>query len=248
MATIPIGNGDLRAVEDIIFEAPMLGYEDVFAFEDAEIGRLAPHIEEEYSFLTVDHKPWAFESIPLARETSDMAARIIARKLEAGTLEYAQSPHRNRYFIVPKKHGRLIIDAQPINKVTLKDAGSPPNVDAFSEAFAGVPISSLGDMFSGYDQFRLDPACRDLTAFFCDYGLVRSTVMVQGCTNSVGSFQRIMLRTLRKLIPDNVSVFTDDVATRRPMPRDEGADHENHPDTRRFTSKHVHILARSIFD
>ena len=44
---------------------------------------------------------------------------------------------------------------QPVNKVTIKNMGSNPIMDAFTEAFAGRAIYSIGDLYSGYDQFQL---------------------------------------------------------------------------------------------
>ena len=37
------------------------------------------------------------------------------------------------------------------NRVTIRDANLPPNVDEFLEGLAGYVISSLLDFFSGYN-------------------------------------------------------------------------------------------------
>jgi hypothetical protein len=57
------------------------------------------------------------------------------------------------------------------NRHTLEDAGIPLNVEEFSEAFAGLPISSLIDLDSGYDQKRLHEDSRNYMAFQTTQGL-----------------------------------------------------------------------------
>ena len=73
----------------------------------------------------------------------------------------------NRYFLIKKKSGkeRFINDIHLLNGVTIRDSGMPPSVDEFSEDFAGYPITSSIDYYSGYDQISLDKRSRDLTAF-----------------------------------------------------------------------------------
>ena len=48
------------------------------------------------------------------------------------------APYLNQWFTVPKKNGTLcfIQDPQPVNKVTIRNAGIGPTIDEFAEAFA----------------------------------------------------------------------------------------------------------------
>ena len=96
---------------------------------------------------------------------------------------------------------RMINDVQPLNKVTIRDAGMPPSVDEFSEDFAGYPIVTAVDYYSGYNQITLDRKSRDYTAFLSEFGLVRSTTLPQGWCNSVASFQRVVGKVHCKQIP-----------------------------------------------
>ena len=111
---------------------------------------------------------------------------------------------------------RLVNDIQPLNGVTIRDSGMPPAVDEFSEDFAGYPITSAIDYFSGYYQISLDITCRDLTAFLTAYGLLRLTRLPQGWTNSVAVFQRVMGKVHWKQIPDYVRPFLDDNGIKGP--------------------------------
>jgi hypothetical protein len=80
---------------------------------------------------------------------------LLKQKMEMGILELSSASYSNRWFTVPKKNGtlRFIQDLQPVNKVTLWNARIGPTIEEFAEAFAGRSIYSVGDLYSGYDQF-----------------------------------------------------------------------------------------------
>ena len=58
-------------------------------------------------------------------------------------------------------------------------------IDEFAEAFAGRSIYSVGDLYSGYDQFQLAVESRDITTMRTPLRLVRMCTLPQGGTNSV---------------------------------------------------------------
>ena len=60
---------------------------------------------------------------------------------------------------------------------TIQDAGLPPNVEEFSQQFAGQAISSLMDFFAGYEQVPLAIESHDITAIETVQGLMRFTVL-----------------------------------------------------------------------
>jgi hypothetical protein len=83
----------------------------------------------------------------------EATSMIIKEKLANGILEFSEGPYCDRFFLVEKKEKgswRLINVAQPLNKVTICDAEMLPTVDEFSEDFAGYPITSAIDYYSGY--------------------------------------------------------------------------------------------------
>ena len=69
-----------------------------------------------------------------------------------GLLKQSSAPYSNRWFTVPKKNNMLhfIQDLQPVNKVTIRNAGIRPTIGEFAEAFAGRSIYSVGDLYSVY--------------------------------------------------------------------------------------------------
>ena len=134
--------------------------------------------------------------------------------LASGILEFSQGPYRGRYLIVPKSTPgkfQLINEVQPMNGVTIQDAGMPPAVDEFSETFGGYPIASSIDFYSSYNQIVLHRGSRDLMAFMSELGLVRSTRLPQGWTNSVACYQRVVSKVLWTHTTLR-TVFVDDVA------------------------------------
>lgn len=73
--------------------------------------------------------------------------------MAAGVYEPSQSSYRSRWFCVLKKSGKLRIvhDLQPLNKVTIREAGLPPNLDDFVEPFAGCQCYTVFDLYWGFD-------------------------------------------------------------------------------------------------
>ena len=100
---------------------------------------------------------------------------------------------------------------QPANKVTIRNKGSGPIVDEVAEAFAGHAIYSIGDLYSGYDQFQLAFESRDLTTMKIPLGLVRMCTLPQGATNSVAHMQNAMNQILKNFVPEKTIPFVDDI-------------------------------------
>ena len=97
--------------------------------------------------------PWQAKSFKVPKALKQEVVKIIKDRIDCGTLERSFESSRNPWFLVPKKTGkyRLINSTQRLNAVTIKDASLPPTVDEFREEFAGYPLISLLDFFSGYD-------------------------------------------------------------------------------------------------
>ena len=57
----------------------------------------------------------------------------------------------------------LIHDLQPLNTITIRNSGLPPDPDEIIESMAGCACYSMLDLFVGYDHRMLDPSSHDLT-------------------------------------------------------------------------------------
>ncbi|KAL2644470.1 hypothetical protein R1flu_012057 [Riccia fluitans] len=151
-----IGGGEfLTTVEKELFRKMLTKHGKAFSFAPKEIGCVDPTIVSPMVIFTVPHVPWDLKPIPVPKALLPKLIELLKEKIEMGILEPSIGPYSNRWFTVPKKSGalRFIQDMQPANKVTIRNMGSGPVVDEFAEAFVGRAIYSMGDLYSGYDQF-----------------------------------------------------------------------------------------------
>jgi hypothetical protein len=122
--------------------------------------------------------------------------------------------------------------------VTIRNAGIGPTIDEFVEAFAGRSIYSVGNLYSGYDQFQLVVESRDLTTMQTPLGLVRMCTLPQGGTNSVAHMVNAMKKVLRDCIPDITMPFLDDIPIKG-CPVDEKYDTIGPDGCRKFVKAHI---------
>ena len=200
-----VGKEDfLLAEEEQTFRDMLERHGKAFAFLPREIGCADPRTIEPMVIFTVPHVP---------RAHFPKLIELLKEKVSMGILEPSNAPYSNRWFTVPKKNGslRFIQDLQPVNKVTIRNAGIGPSVDEFAEAFAGRSIYSIGDLYSGYDQFQLAIDSRDITTMRTPIGLVRMCTLPQGATNSVAHMMNAMNKVLKDCIPNITMPFLDDI-------------------------------------
>lgn len=211
--------GDLTKREKELLLEVLFNREEAIAFDFNEKGIIKREVEAPHKIPTIEHQAWQAAGFRVPKGLREEVREIIEDRLKAGTAERSWGPYRNPWFLVPKKNKkhRLIIAAQRINAVTIRDASLPPSADEFSEDFTGYPVVSLLDFFSGYDQVSLHPESRDLTAFQTELGLMRLTTVPQGYTNGVQLFDRVIRKILREVIRTGRGApFVDDVAVKAP--------------------------------
>jgi hypothetical protein len=214
LAKVKIGGGEfLTSCEQDHFRTMIQRHGKAFAFNYDEIGCVDPKMITPMVIFTVPHVPWDLKPIPVPKAMVPKIVEMLKEKIKVGILEPSMGPYSSRWFTVPKKSGalRFIQDLQPANKVTIRNMGSGPIVDDVAEAFAGCAIYSIGDLFSGYDQFQLSIESRDITTMRTPLGLVRMCTLPQGATNSVAHMQNAMNTILREFIPDKTIPFVDDL-------------------------------------
>lgn len=214
LAKLKIGGGDfLNGPEKKRFQDMLSKHGKAFASSPDEIGCVQPSVIAPMVIFTVPHVPWDLKPIPVPRALLPKLVDLLKEKMKMGILEPSMAPYSNRWFTVPKKSGalRFIQDMQPANRVTIRNKGSGPIVDEVAEAFAGHAIYSIGDLYSGYDQFQLANESRDLTTMKTPLGLVRMCTLPQGATNSVAHMQNAMNQILRDFVPEKTIPFVDDI-------------------------------------
>ena len=209
-----IGGGEFLLQSEIAtFKEMIFRHGKAFAFKAEEIGCVDPTVVTPMVIFTIPHIPWNFKPIAVPRARLPQLLELLKDKVKMKILEPSNAPYSNRWFTVPKKDGslRFIQDLQPVNKVTIRNAGIGPIVDEFAEAFAGRAIYSMGDLYSGYDQFQLAIDSRNITTMKTPIGLVRMCTLPQGATNSVAHMMNAMNKVLHEYIPKVTMPFLDDI-------------------------------------
>jgi hypothetical protein len=141
--------GFLWPEEEKLFQHIILLNEDAMAFIQTDRGTFKKTYFTDYIIPTVEHIPWSFKNIPIPPGIKNDVMDLLKEKIDAGVYEPSQSSYHARWFCVPKKSGKLRIvhDLQPLNKVTIRDAGLPPILDDFVEPFAGHQCYTVFDLF-----------------------------------------------------------------------------------------------------
>ncbi|KAL3680762.1 hypothetical protein R1sor_023718 [Riccia sorocarpa] len=214
LAKLKIGGDDfLTDCEKKEFEEMIKSYEKAFSFSAEEIGCVDPKVIAPMVIFTVPHVPWDLKPIPVPRAMLPKLIDLLKEKMQMGILEPSMAPYSSRWFTVPKKNGSLhfIQDLQPANSVTIRNVGTGPIIDDVVDEFAGRAIYSVGDLYSGYDQFQLAVESRDFTTIRTPLGLMRMCTLPQGATNSVAHMQNAMHKVLREFVPEITIPFLDDI-------------------------------------
>jgi len=118
----------------------------------------------------------------------------------------------------------------------------------FSEAVPGLPISSLIDVRSGYNQKMLHQDSRDYMAFQMMQGLYRPTRLVKGATIPVSTFVRVSQIILNTVLQPITEIFVDNV---RAKGRKSGYGNkvvEGVPGVRKFAMDHLQNLDNILAD
>ena len=85
----------------------------------------------------VSHISWNLRLILVHWAQIPQVMALLKEKIEMGILEPSDAPYSNKWFTVPKKNGslRFIQDLQHVNRVTIRNVGVGPIVDAFCRTF-----------------------------------------------------------------------------------------------------------------
>ena len=91
-----------------------------------------------------------------------------------------------------------------INRVTIRNVNLFFQINAFVEEFANMPIISLIDFFSKYDQLFFDKRNRNFIAFMTFFELLRIIIFFQKVINFVKQFVQIPNHILNAHISKNI--------------------------------------------
>ena len=106
---------------------------------------------------------------------------------------------------------RMCVDFTDLNKACPKDSYPLPCIDKFVDSTVGHKLLSFMDVFSGYNQIRMDEADQEKTSFVTSQGLFCYEVMPFGLKNAGATYQRLVNHMFRPQIKRNVKVYVDDM-------------------------------------
>jgi len=174
------------------------------AWDDSEHGTFREDYVEPIVIPTIEHEPWALKNIPISYGLQEEVVKFIKKKIDVGGYEPSGVSYRLWWFCVPKKNRkfRIVHDLQPLNAVTIKHVGLPPNIEPYAKHCAGQEIYSMGNLYVGYDHAPIAEQSCSLTTFQTPLGPHCLTSLPMGWSNSVPIFQG----HITFIMPDEIDV------------------------------------------
>ena len=188
----------------------------VFSTNDTDVG--------EYSGaeITLEQKKGEEKAVYVPSRRIPYALRAwlsqhLEKSLKAGIIEYSNGSEFNSpLFIVPKPNGkghRPVSDFRLLNN-TLKDNHFPvPFIRDLLDRLHDKRFFSTWDLRSGFYNLKIEKESRPLTAFTVMGRCYQFIRLAQGLKIAPAVFQREVLRTTGDLVPDQASVYLDDLIT-----------------------------------
>ena len=105
----------------------------------------------------------------------------------------------------------MSVDFMDLNRACLKDSYPLPRIDTLVDSTARRELISFMDVFSGYNQIKMNEDDQERTSFVTSQGLFCYKVMSFGLKNAGATYQRLMNKMYAHQIGRNVQVYVDDM-------------------------------------
>ena len=188
----------------------LLGFADVFAVPNAELGRTD---KLQHAITTETKRPIRSPARRMPAVHKEEVHQLIQDMLARNVIQPSTSPWASPVVIVRKKDGsaRFCVDYRRLNAVTRKDAYPLPRIDDTLDTLSGSQWFSTLDLLSGYWQVEVAEEDREKTAFATQSGLFEFKVMPFGLCNAPATFQRLMDLVLAGVQWSHCLVYLDDI-------------------------------------
>ena len=146
--------------------------EHALAWTEKEKGCFHDEYFDPVKIPVIEHIPWVHKNLSILPGILEEVIKLFREKITAGMYEPSNTLYRSRWFCVKKKNGMLCIihNLQPLNTITIRNAGLPPNPEQIIESMAGRSCYTVLDLFVRYDHQTLDEASRNLTTISTPVG------------------------------------------------------------------------------
>ena len=189
----------------------LLKWEHLFACNDLDLGKTALI---KHKIRLTDQTPFKERYGCIPPHMYDDVRAHIQEMLDIGAIHKSHSPWASAVVLVWKKDGglRFCIDLRKLNKQTIKDTYSLPQIDETLDSLQCSQWFSSLDLKSGYWQVEMDEESKLLTAFTVGpLGFYECKRMPFGLPNAPATFQRIMETCLGDLNLHWCIIYLDDI-------------------------------------
>ena len=141
-------------------------------------------------------------------------AEEVRKLLEADFIREVYYPDWLANVVMVKKANgkwRICIDFTDFNRACPKGSYPLPRIDTLMDSTARRELISFMDVFSGYNQIKMNEDDQERTSFVTSQGLFCYKVMSFGLKNAGATYQRLMNKMYAHQIGRNVQVYVDDM-------------------------------------
>lgn len=156
-------NKNLEPIQQQQIEKLIKEYDDIFAKNNAEMGRtnMVKHEINVQGAQPIKCKPYR-----VSQKEREIIDNQLEEMLQNGIIRKSQSPWASPVVLVKKKDGshRFCVDYRKLNAVTKKSSYPLPNIDDVLSYLGGAKYYTSLDLFSGYWQVEISEESKELTA------------------------------------------------------------------------------------
>lgn len=185
-------------------------YSDIFATESNPVGTI-PNVH--HTIVTTSEVPIYVKPYRKPQTEHDLVRTITTDLTSRGFIRPSHSAYGFPSHVVKKKNGdpRLVIDYRELNKVTVSDKFSIPQIQDVLDRLQGSHYFSTLDMAWGYWHIPMDPVSVPKTAFITQDGHFEWLVMPFGLKNAPSVLQRALRSILGDLSYKCTINYLDDI-------------------------------------
>ncbi|KAL0420322.1 UNVERIFIED_CONTAM: Transposon Tf2-12 polyprotein [Sesamum latifolium] len=192
-------------------------FKDVFAWSYKEMPGLDPKVAVHHLSVRKGARPVKQGQRRFRPELILLIETEVNKLIEVGFIREVKYPMWTSSIVPVRKKNRQIrvcVDFRDLNNACPKDDFPLPIAELMIDATTGHEVLSFMDGSSGYNQIRMAPADKELTAFRTPKGIYCYKVMPFGLKNAGATYQRAMQRIFDDMLHKNVECYVDDLVVK----------------------------------